>query len=172
MKNITKILIIALVSLFAIGIMMGTAEASHTFKKGGYKMTVSDKQYKKLKNTPSSSQNWIVKKVGTKIVKTYKYKTVKTETYRSYYDRNGYFKGSMTFTHHNGYWRNLNARYVGCSFKTVKHYNSDGSYYVDEIEYNKWRFTKKVKKPVYMYAEKYPWYYGDNKIHVSLSYYY
>lgn len=171
MKNITKILIIALVSLFAIGIMMGTAEASHTFKKGGYKMKVTDKQYKKLKNSKSYD---VVKKVGTKTVKTYKYKTVKTETSRDYYYRNGDYRGWKVYTHHDGYWSNINARLVGCYHKKVTHYNSDGSYYVDTIEYEKWRFTKKTKKNVYMHASKNYDFFKEvglnpNKIYVDIT---
>lgn len=173
MKNITKILIIALVSLFALGIMMGTAEASHTFKKGGYKMKVTDKQYKKLKSSSSFvDQNHagytVCKKVGTKTWKYYQYKTVKESTWRDYYDKHGNYKGFNKYTHHNGYWSNLNANLVGSSCKTVKHYNSDGSYYVDEIRYEKWRFTKKNKYNVYMWVGKNRAVYGDNKLHVEL----
>lgn len=166
MKNITKILIIALVSLLALGILMGTAEASHTFKKGGYKMKVTDKQYKKLKN----SKHYVVsKKVGTKTKKYYQYKEIKTETYRTYYDKKGYYAGSRVFTHHNGYWGNINARWVGDDYEEWITYNGDGSYYTDRIEFETWRFTKTKKIPMYMLAIKSKKWYGDNKIHLLLQ---
>lgn len=159
-----KIIILIIIAIFAIGILCGAAEASHTFKKSGYKMKVTDKQYKKLKN----SRNYhIVKKVGTKKINIYKYKTVKVETFRQYYDKYGAYKGCKIYTHHNGYWNNINAKWVGNSYKIIKHYNNDGSYYVDEITYEKWRFIKKGKKNIWMIAYK-DARCGDNKIHVGL----
>ena len=98
--NMKKIIIITLITIFALGILCGAAEASHTFKKGGYKMKVTDKQYNKLKKSSPYSGYYIQKKVGKKTRKTYKYKTVKTETYREYFDKNGNYKGCRVFTHH------------------------------------------------------------------------
>ena len=92
---------------------------------------------------------------------------MKTETFRSYYDKEGWYKGCKVITHHNGYWSNSKAKWVGCSYKTVTHYNSDGSYYEDEIEYDKWRFTSYKKVGIWMLAGK-DARYGDSKIHVSL----
>lgn len=148
--NMKKIALITLIAIFAVGILCGAAEASHTFKKGGYKMTVSNKQYNKMKKINDARAYSVTKKVGTKIKKVYQYKTVKTETFRSYFDKNGDYKGCRVFEHSKGYWGNLNAKWIGSNFKTVKHYNSDGSYYQDDITYDKWRITKKVKKNVYM----------------------
>jgi hypothetical protein len=45
--------------------------AGHVFKKGGYKCTLTDKEYK-----DASNGYIITKKVGTKKVKTWKYKKV------------------------------------------------------------------------------------------------
>ena len=63
--------------------VIGGADASHTFKKGGYKMTVSNKEYEKLKNTDCG---YIYKKVG---YKKYKVKYVsghkKVKTYKKKY---------------------------------------------------------------------------------------
>ena len=162
-----KIIILSLICLFALGILCGAASASHTFKKGGYKMKVTDKQYKKLKKSKAIYGKYIQKKVGTKKKAKYTYKTVKTETFRSYYDKEGWYKGCKVITHHNGYWSNSKAKWVGCSYKTVTHYNSDGSYYEDEIEYDKWRFTSYKKVGIWMLAGK-DARYGDSKIHVSL----
>ena len=165
--NMKKFLILTLITICALGILCGAAEASHTFKKGGYKMKVTDKQYKKLKRSSPYSGYHIQKKVGTKTKKTYKYKTVKTETYRTYYDKNGNYKGYRIFTHHNGYWNNINARWVGNTYKYRTYYNNDGSYFEDEICYDKWRFTKKTKKNIWMAAMK-DARYGDSKIHVEI----
>lgn len=162
-----KIITITLITVFAIGILCGAAEANDTFKKGGYKMKVTDKQYNKLKKSSPYSCYHIQKKVGTKTKNTYTYKTVKTETFREYYDKNGNYKGCRVFTHHNGYWNKNNARWVGSTYKHKKCYNSDGSYYEYEITYDKWRFTKKVKKNIWMAAVK-DARYGDSKIHVEL----
>lgn len=165
--KLKKIIIITLITLFALGILCGAAEASHTFKKGGYKMKVTDKQYNKLKKSSPYSGYHIQKKVGTKTKNTYNYKTVRTETFRSYFDKNGNYKGCRVFTHHKGYWNNRNARWVGSTYKQITHYNSDGSYFEDDITYDKWRFTKKVKKNIWMAAMK-DARYGDSKIHVEI----
>lgn len=44
-----KFMIILILLIFTTGMIMGTASASHTFKAGKYKCTISDKQYKKMK---------------------------------------------------------------------------------------------------------------------------
>lgn len=165
--NMKKILAITILVIFVVGMCIGAADATHTFKKGKYKMKVTDKQYKKLKNSKPTAHGFIYKKVGTKTVKTTQTKTVKTETWRDYYDKNGRYTGCRIFTHHKGYWGNSNARWIGSNYKTVRYYNNDGSYYEDDITYYKWRITKKTKKNIYMAATKHDLY-GDSKIHVSI----
>ena len=49
---------------------MGCASASHTFHKGKYKVTVSDKTYNKIKK----GKKILIKKVGTKKLKNGKLK--------------------------------------------------------------------------------------------------
>ena len=143
--NLKKLLIIAFVSLFAVGIMLGSVEASHTFKRGGYKATFSNKEYNKVKNDPENMY-YSVKQVK-KGTKKYWYKTDKLNTYREYYDKNGKYKGWKYFIHTHHLYENKYCDAVVKEWqKTVKHKNSDGSYYVDYIDYEKYRF-KKYKTP-------------------------
>lgn len=165
--NMKKILVITILAIFVVGMIMGAADATHTFKKGKYKMKVTNNQYNKLKKSKPSQFFYIFKKVGTKTVKTVKSKTVKTETWRSCYDKNGRLTEYKIITHHKGYWGNANARWTGSKYKVVKYYNGDGSYYEDEMIYDTWRITQKSKKTIWMEAYKHP-FYGDNKIHVSI----
>lgn len=67
--NKKKILILVILTIFIVGMVMGAASASHTFKKGKYKAKVSDKTYKQIKN----GKKIFVKKVGTKNIKNGKY---------------------------------------------------------------------------------------------------
>lgn len=162
--NFKKIIIITLISLFAIGIMMSAAEASHTFKKGGYKMKVTDKQYKKLKKSSPYSDFFIQKKVGTK--KVNKKVKVKTRVWRYYYDSNGEYTGCDIFDYNNKYFRSSKYTWCGATYKTVKHYRADGTLkYEDEITYSKFKY--KTKKNIWMLAGK-DARYGDSKIHVEL----
>ena len=45
-----KMLVLIILCIFCIGMVMGSASASHTYKKGKYKFKVSDNQYKKIQN--------------------------------------------------------------------------------------------------------------------------
>lgn len=72
--NKKKILILVILSIFVVGMVMGAASASHTFKKGKYKVKVSDKTYKQIKN----GKKIFVKKVGTKTKKSTYTKKIKT----------------------------------------------------------------------------------------------
>ena len=47
--NKKKILVICILLIFTVGMVMGAASASHTFKKGKYKVKVSNKVYKQIK---------------------------------------------------------------------------------------------------------------------------
>lgn len=44
-----KIVIILILAIFVAGMVMGSASAGHTYHKKGYKFTVSNSQYKKIK---------------------------------------------------------------------------------------------------------------------------
>ena len=147
--NNKKILILIILSFFVIGVCMGVADASHTFKKSGYKMKVTNKQYYKIKHKKDYG---VSKKVGTKKKTVYKYKTVKTETFRSYYDSDGTYTGCNVFTYNGKYWKSSKYSWCGCKYKTVTHYKADGSYYEDEITYDKFRYKTIQKYNVYMWV--------------------
>ena len=44
-----KILLLIILSIFIVGMVMGAASASHTFKDKGYKYKMSDSKYNKMK---------------------------------------------------------------------------------------------------------------------------
>ena len=76
--NKQKLLIILILSIFIIGIVLSPASAGHTYKKGGYKFTVSNSLYKKInycKKNPDSYEyiNKNVKVKGPKKTVKYKY---------------------------------------------------------------------------------------------------
>jgi len=76
MKN-KKLLIFFVLAIFCAGMVMGTASASHTIKAGKYKITISDKEYKKIKKTNKKNGWYYVEK------NTGKYKKVKVPTYKT-----------------------------------------------------------------------------------------
>lgn len=47
--NKKKILLAIIVSIFLVGMIMGAASASHTFKDKGYKYKISNSKYNKMK---------------------------------------------------------------------------------------------------------------------------
>lgn len=47
--NYRRIAIVLVLLIFVVGMTMGAASASHTYHKKGYKFTVSNSQYKKIK---------------------------------------------------------------------------------------------------------------------------
>ena len=47
--NKKKILLAIIVSIFLVGMIIGTASASHTFKDKGYKYKISNSKYNKMK---------------------------------------------------------------------------------------------------------------------------
>ena len=152
--NTKKLIVILILAIFCAGMVMGTASASHTFHKGKYKLTVTDKQYKKLKKTEGYA---VCKKVGT--VKKTKWVTKKVKTFETWVDSDGYMYKSKSWNPYKklGY----NARYV----KSVTKYYSDG-----DITLEYYKVPKKVKKPVYI-AAIHDSRYGDHKIHVEKYYF-
>ena len=152
--NSKKLIVILILAIFCAGMVMGTASASHTFHKGKYKLTVTDKQYKKLKKTEGYA---VCKKVGT--VKKTKWVTKKVKTFETWVDSDGYMYKSKSWNPYKklGY----NARYV----KSVTKYYSDG-----DITWEYYKVPKKVKKPVYI-AAIHDSRYGEHKIHVEKYYF-
>ena len=71
-----KILLIAILSIFVLGICINGVTASHTFKVGKYKAKVTDKQYNYLKKTEKQNKN------GYVIAKTGKYYNYKKAVYK------------------------------------------------------------------------------------------
>jgi len=122
--NKKKILILIILTIFIVGMVIGAASASHTFKKGKYKAKVSDKTYKQIKN----GKKIFVKKVGTKTKKSTYTKKIKT------YDL----------------WKEpkkiKNGKYIKSEFK----YDSDSNEY--RVDY--YKMTKTEKIPVYMHVCK------------------
>ena len=78
--NSKRLLVLLILAIFCVGMVMGCASASHTFHKGKYKVTVSDKTYNKIKK----GKKILIKKVGTKKVK--KWKTKKMKTFETWLD--------------------------------------------------------------------------------------
>ena len=151
--NIKKIMIITLISLFALGILCGTASATHTFHKGKYKMTVTDKQYQKLKTVDYYE---VFKKVGYKKKVTYGTKTVKLGYIKGHYNKKGKLLYNTVKKYRNG---------KSTSFKIgQRKYNRNG--YTVKITYYGTKKVKKVtKEPIYMQATRSPY---DHKIWVNL----
>lgn len=144
--NIRKIALITIIAMFAVGILCGAAEASHTFKKGGYKMKVTDKQYKALKN---AGKYKTVTKTVTKKKVSY---TVVEKVKRSYYidDENGSRVYDVKIFYPSGQLK--------CSGKAVKlgTYTEEKElvpicayeWYKDEVTHEDWKVTKTYKVKV------------------------
>lgn len=80
-----KTLLIFILTIFCIGMTMGSATASHTYHKGGYTFTVSDNQYKKIQEVKKGNfkdVNYYIKTKHTKTVKVPKYKNKKVTKYK------------------------------------------------------------------------------------------
>ena len=133
--NKRKILVILILLIFTVGMVMGSASASHTFKKGKYKVKVSDKTYNKIKK----GKKVLVKKVGTK--KVTKWKTKKMKTYESWINSDGVLYKSKSWNPYKKF--GYNAKYV----KSVWRYYDDG-----DICWEYYKVPYKVKKPVYMHV--------------------
>ena len=131
--NNKRAIILLILSIFVIGMVMGAASASHTFKKGKYKCTVSDKEYKKIKKGYE-----VTKKVGTK--KVTKWTTKKMKTYESWVDKNGVLYKSKSWNPYAKWGYNI--KYV----KSVWKYYSDG-----DICWGYYKVPTKVTKNVYMH---------------------
>ena len=77
--NRKKILVLSILVIFCIGMTLGATSASHTFKIGKYKGTISDKQYNKLQTAKKKGKEKLV------YGKSKQYKTYKIPKF----DKNG-----------------------------------------------------------------------------------
>ena len=141
-----KIVLLTIIAIFAVGILCGAAEASHTFKKGGYKMKVTDKQYKALKN--AGKYKTVTKTVNKKKVT---YKTVE-KVKRSYYMdyENGSKLYDVKILYPSGRL-NYSGKAVKLSTYTEQKNLvpiSGTKWYIDEVTYEEWKITKTVKVKV------------------------
>ncbi|MBQ3407991.1 MAG: hypothetical protein IJH12_02150 [Clostridia bacterium] len=57
MKNTKKLILLLVLSIFLVGMLMGSATATHTVKVGKYTGTISDNDYKKLQNAKSKNKD-------------------------------------------------------------------------------------------------------------------
>ena len=60
--------IILILLIFAVGMIMGTASASHTFKADGYKYKMSDKKFKAMKKHAKKYGSSVKKVKGSKVM--------------------------------------------------------------------------------------------------------
>ena len=147
--NLKKLVIITLISLFALGVLCGTASASHTFHKGKYKLTVTDKQYKKLKTIDRYE---VFKKVGYKTKTIYKYKCVKVARIKIYKDKKFSIKKyADPYKKYKTVDKPVKIRKQGTTWV----------YYTYKIH----KVPVKHKEAIYMQATRSPW---DHKIWVNL----
>lgn len=81
--NKKRLIILIILTIFIIGMVCGTATASHTIKAGKYKGTISDKQYNQLKKAKKQDtfKSVTVKTKQYKTLKIPKYKTVKKKVW-------------------------------------------------------------------------------------------
>lgn len=133
--NKKKLLILIILVIFITGMIIGAASASHTFKKGKYKVKVSDKTYKQIKK----GNKYLVKKVGYK--KVTKWTTKKMKTYESWIDSNGNLYKSESWNPYKKF--GYKAKYI----KEKTYWYDDGS-----ITYEWYKVPKTVKKPLYLKA--------------------
>ena len=59
-----RMIIILILLIFAVGMMMGAASASHTFKDKGYKYKISDSEYNKMKKNAKKQAKKMSKILG------------------------------------------------------------------------------------------------------------
>lgn len=143
------IILILIITIFTIAMTLSPATASHTFKKGKYKVTVSDKTYKKIKN----GQKTLKKKVDSK--KKTRWVTKKVKSYETWIDSNGLIYKSKVWNTYQKYG------YKGKFIKSVWKSYSDG-----DICWDYYKVKKTVKTNTYLYAEYVPYY---NKVIVWLD---
>lgn len=154
---------IAVLSLFVLGMAMGTASASHTFKYGKYKGTLSDAKYNQLKDTYDGNGeydqiSYVIKTKSYKKVKVPIYKSKKVKKYKWVYK---YRKISVGHYYDNGdieydnYYPKAPKGYKRCG--TLAKWNSQHTVVTNYNKYKKkvaYYTTKKVKTGKYKAVKK------------------
>ena len=157
-------MIILVLLIFTVGMVMGAASASHTFKIGKYKAKVSDKKYKKMKSNAKKEKTVSV------TLKTGKYKTYKEPKYKTVKKKVWKYKKVLRSEYWSwdsgSEWQDYNTwkkytkkgwTWYGTSDKSKSY--DDGSYYSAHYYKLKKKVTKKVKvkngykkvkKPIYI----------------------
>lgn len=80
-----KILVLIILSVFVVGMVMGSATASHTFKSKGYKYTMSTKDVKKSKKYAKKYGSDSNHKKVSKTKNKYSYESLKVgKTYNAF----------------------------------------------------------------------------------------
>ncbi len=158
--NKQKFFVLTILTIFCIGMTLGCATASHTYHKGGYTFTVSDKYYKNIQSAKkgdySGDVSFKVKTNKYKTVKVPKYKNKKVTKYKwkyktvttcyDYYDGYGnlinYKNGKSISKDLKNGWKYYS------SYTTNSKYGKDGkkvSYHCKLKKKVKYKTTKKVK---------------------------
>ena len=162
-----KIIFLTVLFIFIIGMTLAPASASHTFKVGKYKATVSDKQYKKLKKAKKNGDYYDieVKTKNTYKVKKYKYKTVTKKKWKYkkvliYKDIwNSDWSDSVTYTYDDSKYINNGWTWYGSSYSE----EDDGHIHKSYAKYKKKVNTKvKVKTSKYTTVKKHYTMYIDS----------
>ena len=146
-----KLLLLTLLSIFVLGMILTPVTASHTFKKGKYKVKISDKTYNSLKKNGGFVQ-----------LPTGKYKTVKVPKYKTIWKYKNVLTGEdwwngddyTTEEYSDNYYWGHNWKYYGSFSKEYKD-NTGDLYHVKYYTKFKKKVkvevgTKKVKRPVWM----------------------
>lgn len=149
--NKKKLFILVLLSLFLVGIVMGTASAAHTIKYGKYKGTLSNSSFNKLKETYNGSGEYdqLSYCIKTKFYKKFKvhiYKNKKVKAYKWVYK---YRKISVGHYYDNG-----DVEYDNYYPKTPKGYKKCGTYIKWNSQHTKVTNYNKYKKKVAYYKTK------------------
>lgn len=162
MKN-KKIILLLILTIFLIGMLCGSAAASHTFKAGKYKGTISDSKYNSLKKKAKKGKavEYTFKTDQYKTYKEPKYKTVKKKVwkYKTVVSSEDWWSSDWsdyTTDDYNTYTKYTNKGWTwyGSYYKTFN--NGHHTKYYDKFKKKVTKKVKvkngykKVKKPVYM----------------------
>ncbi len=141
-----RMVLLLVLLVFISGMLLAPASASHTFKKGKYKVTISNKEYNIIKKDKHITHT--IKWTG-KYKKVTTWKTKKMKTYESWIDSNGNLYKSKYWDPYKKF--GYKAKYV----KSVWKYYDDG-----DICWDYFKVPKTVKKKVYMTVSYYggKWY--------------
>ena len=145
--NNKKLLVLIILAIFCVGMVIGTVSASHTFKSGKYKITLTDKQYKKLKKATNGDYYGVTKKTGKyKTYKVPKYKTKKVTKYKWKYKKvltSEYWSwnGGSEWKDYNTWEKYTKKGWTWYGTEDKENNYNDGSYYSAHY----YKLKKKVK---------------------------